>query len=434
MSEDNNINYQLICNPFEEEEKSYIFSIDPKEYEFYSFLSDETSLGPIATFIKNINEKENQINKNNEKEEYICIKKLDKPYETCSRARRVLKIMTILSDLKHDNIVQLKEIYIPKVENYDSAYLFLENFPCNLEHMINSDYDYLKEEKIIPWIIYQILKGLYYLHKRGVIHRNIKPANILIDQNCLVKICGFGKVIFSDEYESTFRGEINDFISEKMCLNYLAPEALSSKKKSKEEYNEKIDLWGLGCILAELLTKKSPFFSPLKISKNKWEAMLHGVFRKMGKPDNKTLAKFASKERIKNIMKFKNYPKMDIKDLYPNVGDKDAIDLVEKLLCINPQDRITILEAKDHPFFNKIKDWKKEDDFTVKEEKITFRYTKDIEKMRKDGEFYDKQLDYYKKNIWCFKGKYNKKEIILNNTYGYNIYNYNDESTREATY
>ena len=54
--------------------------------------------------------------------------------------------------------------------------------------------------------------------------------------------------------------------------------------------------------------------------------------------------------------------------------------------------------------------------------------------MRKDGEFYDKQLDYYKEKIWCLKGKYNEKEIILNNTYGYNIYNYNDESTREATY
>ena len=164
--------------------------------------------------------------------DFICIKKIEKPFDTCSRGKKVLKLMSMVCRLKHPNVVLLKEIFIEEIDNYDSAYLFYQNMPSNLERLINSSYDYNKKHpNLVPFIIYQILKGLSYIHSKGIIHRNLKPANILIDENSNIKICGFGNAIYSSDYESTFRGEINDYISEKLSLNYMSPEGLSSKKK-----------------------------------------------------------------------------------------------------------------------------------------------------------------------------------------------------------
>lgn len=428
--DDENIKkFQKVYNIYEEG-KSYLYSIDENDYKYYNFISSDGFNGPNATFIKMINIEKNEDEYEYKEGEFVSIKKIENPYETCSKGKRVLMLMSILSQLEHPNIVSLKEIKFPEEENYDSAYLIFEYFPCNLERMISSNYDYLKDNpKIIPWIIYQIIKGLFYIHSCGIIHRNLKPSNILIDDKCQVKICGFGNAIYKDEYENTLRGELNDFINEKMPMNYLGPEAISSKKKSPEDYDERIDIWAVGCILAELLTKITPFFTPLKNIKIRWESMLNGIFKKLGKPNKETLFAFASKERLKNILKFKNFPKMDLNDLYPNVQDKNAIDLIEKLLCINPNDRISILKMKDHPFFDVINDWKKENDFIFNGKKMNFYYKKAINEMENNNVFYDEKLKYYKENIKFYKGSYNK---YLNYNYAYG--QGNDETTRDATY
>lgn len=157
------------------------------------------------------------------------------------KREKVLKLISILTSLMenskppHPNIIQLREIYIPEqnLENYDSVYLMFDNIGTNLERMILSDFDYFEDERIIPWIMYQILRGVYFIHCSGIIHRNLKPSHILIDDKCRVKITGFGNSIYKNNYENTKFGEINEFISEKDDLNYHGPEILSSKKKNK---------------------------------------------------------------------------------------------------------------------------------------------------------------------------------------------------------
>jgi len=407
---------QIVYNCYDED-LVYPYKIQPK-YKFYSFISDEGSLGPIATFIN----KEAK----DEKGKLVCIKKIEKPYDTCSKGKKVLKLISILRKLKHDNIVKLKSVYVEPNENYENAYLYFDNMPCNLERLIISSFDCNKNnKKIIPYIMLQILKALNYLHTVGIIHRNLKPSNILIDENCHVKICGFGNAIYKNEYENISRGEQNDFIGEKLSLNYQAPEVLASKKKCKEDYDEKVDLWAVGCILAELITKESPFFTPLKTGKTRWIAMMNGIFKKLGKPSKECIEDFASKERAKNIVKFKNFPKMDSKELYNYCDDKNAIDLADKLLCINPKKRISIMEAIEHPFFDCVKDLIKDEDFFIEEKSFKFEYKKEIDKMETENAFYDQQLKYYKNTIKMLKGDYNQVNILKNNLSNLNNNNNN---------
>lgn len=97
------------------------------------------------------------------------------------------------------------------------------------------------------------MRGLKYIHSAGIIHRDIKPENLLVNANCDLKICDFGL--------STVRtGELNkDFMLTNYVVTrwYRAPEVLL--KYGNKDYNTKIDMWSVGCILAEMFTKKCTF-------------------------------------------------------------------------------------------------------------------------------------------------------------------------------
>lgn len=388
--------YQKINDPFDENE-IYLYEIDKNIYIASAFIN-LGKLGPVSSFIK--------VKSN----EFVAIKKLSNVYENPNKGKNVLKQISILSFLDHPNVIKLLDIVIPEKEDYQDIYLVEEYYGSNLEKLIDSNYyNYKKNEIIIPWIIYQILMGLNYLHSCKIMHRDIRSSNILIDEKGNVKICGFGNAISFDDSENILRGETNDFISEKCVLTYQAPEILASKKKTKNSYDEKIDLWGVGCILAELCTNIIPFFPPLKISKTKWISQLNGIFKKLGKPSKEEIEKFASKERKKDIFKFVSFPKIEIKDLFPNVKDINVLDLLNKLLCINPKERISIKEAINHPFFDVIKEFKEKDDFSDSEKIFVNEYKEKIEEMEKKNALFNEQILFYKDEIIYKKQKFHCK-------------------------
>ena len=162
------------------------------------------------------------------------------------------------------------------------------------------------------------------------------------------------------------------------------------------------------------------FFPPIKRNGIKWESQFYGIFKKLGKPSKEEIEKFASKEREKDIKKFKNFPKLEKKELYQNLNDDNAIDLVEKFICINPRNRISILEAKDHPYFDIIKDWKKSDDFIFKGNQLKFSYKKRIDENEQKNLILNKQKEFYKNQISLLEGEYNEEE---DNDYNDNDYN-----------
>ena len=393
--EEENEKIQVIYDPLEENIE-YYYDINKNKYIINAFIGLGT-FGPISSFYKaNINE-------------LVTIKKISNAYETPSKGKNILKQLSILSFVNHPNIIKLLDILIPEEkEDYQDIYLIEEYMGTNLEKIINYDKNNFNKN-VIPWIIYQILKGLNYLHSSKIMHRDIKPSNILLDESGNIKICGFKNAISFDDYENTFRGEINDFTSEKGILTYQAPEFLSSKKKNKSNYDEKIDLWGVGCIMAELYTKIIPFFPSLKNNKIKWISQLNGIFKKLGKPSKEQIQKFASKERIKDISKFHAFQRMDRKKLFPNVEDENVLDLMEKLLCINPYERISLKEAINHPYFDTIKEYKYEDDIINSDKIFINEYEKKIEEMEKRNAYFNEQIEFYKNEILLLKKqKFNK--------------------------
>ena len=384
-NEEQNEQCQTILDP-DLENVEYTYEISKKDY-FADSLISKGRLGPMSLF------------KKAKSDQYVAIKKISNVYENPSIGKNVLKQLSILSFVNHPNIIKLLDIVIPKRDDYEDIYLIEENMDSNLERLILSNWDYQKDERFIPCVIYQILEGLHYLHTCKIMHRDIKALNILIDEKGKIKICGFGNAISFDDYENTYRGETNDFTSEKGTLTNMAPELLASKKKNKSNYGEKIDLWGVGCIMAELYTKKYPFFPSLKKSKHKWISQLNGIFKKLGKPSKDEIPKFASKERAKEILKFHAFKKMEENELFPNVKDKFAIDLIEKLLRINPSERITLKEAISHPYFDVIKEYRNEDDFEDSDKIFINEYEQKIKEMEKRNAYSNEQILFYKEQI-----------------------------------
>ena len=182
---------QKVYNPFEKNSE-YIYDINKSKYIANSFISLGV-YGPISSFYK-ANTKE-----------LVTIKKISNFYENPSKGKYILKQLSILSFLNHPKVIKLIDILIPEdKKDFQDLYLIEEFMPTNLEKLIlYNDYNY---EKDIPWIIYQILKGLNYLHSSRIMHRDIRPSNILLNEEGDIKICGFKNATSFDDYENTFRG------------------------------------------------------------------------------------------------------------------------------------------------------------------------------------------------------------------------------------
>jgi mitogen-activated protein kinase 15 len=153
-------------------------------------------------------------------------------------AIRTLREIQIMSELgAHPNLVKLHTVHIGK--NNRDIYLVFELCEADLHTVIRSGVA-LPEQK--PWIMYQIARAIYFLHSGNVLHRDMKPSNILCNQDCTVKVADFGisKVIKPRE-----RQLMTDYVATRW---YRPPEVLLGSPI----YGKPVDVWGFGCVLVEL--------------------------------------------------------------------------------------------------------------------------------------------------------------------------------------
>ncbi len=242
-----------------------------------------------------------------------------------------LREMCILKHLRHENVVQLYEI----IQDVDKIVLIFEYADMDLKMYVDKEKG-IKDLKIIQQFTLQILNGLYYCNINRIIHRDLKPQNLLlITSEMKLKLCDFG-------LSRMFSLPMGKMTHEIITLWYRPPEVLLGI----ENYTTKVDSWSIGCIMAEMITGKPLFPGDSEIGQ------LFKIFQIMGTPNE---------ENWPGITKLKDYsinfpqwkPKK-LKDLFPNF-DKDGLDLMEKFLQMDPDKRITIKDALNHPFLEKVR-------------------------------------------------------------------------------
>jgi serine/threonine protein kinase len=150
--------------------------------------------------------------------------------------------------LQHDNVIGVKTILKPSSrESFKEIYVVNELMETDLAQIIKSNQPLSDDH--IQFFLYQILRGLKYIHSAGILHRDLKPRNLLVNSNCDLKICDFGLARADIPYFQTQSAVMTDYIATRW---YRAPEVILSWKR----YSTAIDVWSVGCILAELITRK----------------------------------------------------------------------------------------------------------------------------------------------------------------------------------
>lgn len=286
----------------------------------------------------------------------VAIKKNRQVFQELSDAKRILREIKLLIHLNHPDIIKLIDV-IPPTEGpdgFEDVYLVMDCMETTLARVIKSGQTLT--DRHFQFFVYQMLRGLKYMHSAGVIHRDIKPENILINgTDCNVKITDFGlaRGVHKDDHNLT------EYVVTRW---YRAPEVMVSAR----QYTEKVDVWSVGCIFAELLLGKPMFPGGNHIEQ------LKIIFTVLGKPTEGKDDWIKSPEAKRWVRNMKDMPGKDLSLIFQNATTL-ALDLLTKMLKTDPDDRISVDDALAHQYLEDLH--RPEDEITAKEVfNIDFEY------------------------------------------------------------
>lgn len=266
----------------------------------------------------------------------VALKKIRLKPEEEGTPSTAIREIALLKELNHKNIVTLLDV----IHTSKKLTLVFEYCDSDLKKIM----DNLKGEKLsketVKLYLYEMLQGIGYIHKHKILHRDLKPQNLLINSNGVLKICDFGLA----------RGSgipIRIYTNEVVTLWYRAPDILLGSKI----YDTSVDIWSIGCIFAEMIMGV-----PMFIGKNENE-QLDKIFTLLGTPDENEyqwLKESPEWNGYINNENFKKFEKQDMKKLYPTIEDEEAYDLLKKMIVFEPDNRISAADALKHPYFNSI--------------------------------------------------------------------------------
>eukprot|EP00054_Salpingoeca_dolichothecata_P018584 m.114326 g.114326 ORF g.114326 m.114326 type:complete len:382 (-) comp22926_c0_seq2:152-1297(-) len=250
---------------------------------------------------------------------------LHAPVQQLGLHRTALREIKFLPELKHENIIKLQDVYI---EDRNIS-LVLEFCQTDVERIIKDETLNISAADIKS-IMLMAFQGLEYLHANWILHRDLKPNNLLVTADGVVKIADLGL--------STFYGSPSrDFTSLVVTIWYRAPELLFGATC----YGAGIDVWAMGCIQAELELRR-----PLLPGESEID-QLDKIFSLLGS---------CSPEEWPGASELPNFMKFEGKEPVPweNVlmaASKPAIDIISKMLVCNPMKRLTSKEILLHEYF-----------------------------------------------------------------------------------
>jgi cyclin-dependent kinase len=233
--------------------------------------------------------------------------------------------------LSHSNVLKLIDVQLYP----GNLWIVFEFVDTDLRQVIDNSHRKL-DSMTIKALLYQLLHGLAYCHRKRVIHRDLKPQNILIGttHGGVLKIADFGLSRPCGGYNAMFAHDV-------VTLWYRAPELLLGSR----HYTVAIDIWSAGCIFAELVNGV-----PLFASADDY-AQLKAIFSVMGTPD---ASKVLFLDRLQSAVKVPQYSALPLSQICPRL-DAVGIDLLRRMLEYDPQKRISAEEALSHDFFSDLR-------------------------------------------------------------------------------
>jgi serine/threonine protein kinase len=237
----------------------------------------------------------------------------------------LLREISFLKSMRHPNIISLQSVILTSKQ----VDLVFELLRIDLQKFLESQPNGLPED-LVKSFLRQILTGLYYCQTNRVIHRDLKPQNILIDENGNVKIADFGLA-------RCFQIPFKPYTPCVQTLWYRAPEVLLGV----DGYSCAIDMWSVGCIFAEMLTKFPLFTGACE------KDVLYSIFNIMGTPNE---GNWPGVESFKNFKEFPVWVPVQFRDIFSCVS-LDGVDLLEKMVTLDPGRRISPFDALRHVRF-----------------------------------------------------------------------------------
>lgn len=265
----------------------------------------------------------------------VAIKKISGVFDDLVDGKRILREVKLLSFLRHQNVLLLRDIFRPKdPERFTELYFVTELMDTDLHQVLKSKTVRLLEEHC-QYFIYQLLCGLAYVHSAGVLHRDLKPANLLTNADCDVKICDFGLA----------RGQSDVMTDYVVTRWYRPPELLLIC----DTYTSAVDMWAVGCLAAEIITRK-PLFPG-----RDYIHQLNVVTDILGVPSKDELAMVKTPEALHFMMSMPPKPKVSLRTLLPSMSVA-MVDFIERMLQFDPRKRWTAQQAMNHEWLQHLVD------------------------------------------------------------------------------
>ncbi|GMF14644.1 unnamed protein product [Phytophthora lilii] len=329
-----------------EEEEMYTFSVASTKFRVYRRYQLIRAIGHGAYGV--VIAASDQVTGNS-----VAIKNIPRTFDDLVDAKRIVREIRLMRHLRHPHVVSVLDVMRPPLlANFEDTYIVTDLMETDLHRVINSP-EALSSDHI-AFITYQLLCGLRYVHSAHIIHRDVKPSNVLINRDCLVKLCDFGLARGIDmrpvtpssvDGVSTPSGQdgmetaLDEALTEYVVTRwYRAPELLLASR-----YSTAIDLWAVGCILAEMFTRKALFPGHDHVHQ------LHLILQLVGSPPPDDMGFITNMKAKRWMARQQQQEGKPLNSVCPN-APTEALDLMSKLLQFDPRKRISVDDAIAHPF------------------------------------------------------------------------------------
>lgn len=281
----------------------------------------------------------------------VAIKKIN-PFNkklVCIRTIRELQLLQFFNG--HENIIGLRDVQKPSsFDAFSEIYIIQDFMPSDLHRLI---YTEPLLDRHFQYFIYQILRGLKAIHSAGVIHRDLKPSNILVNKYCDIKICDFGLArVQSIDKNAEQNCKLTEYVATRW---YRAPEVMLLLSS----YSTAIDIWAVGCILAELILA-TPLFPG-----RDYKHQLTLILQFLGTPDEANSDFIDNPRASKYIKLLPTYEQVDMarycaisSKRSQSDGEPNALvlDFLASLLRFNPEHRPTADACLEHCYLSQYHD------------------------------------------------------------------------------